>query len=347
MPAPFPQTDPTPLFELFRGIHATELLTAAVAHFRLFEVLGHGPLPDRQLRDELGLAPRPFVVLTTALWAMGLVRKNSTGNFQLTELAEEHLVPNLAFDVSGYVGLAAENPSVLGMVERLRTNRPYGAEPKSDSGTAFIFREGTTSAMEQEASARRLTMSLAGRAKNVAPYFAEAVDASTAATILDVGGGTGIYAYALLAKYPHLKAIVLDRPEVLKTAAECASDWQVADRVSLLPGDMFQTEFPSADLVLLSNVLHDWDIAECEALVAKSALATSAGGRVLIHDVFLNDELDGPLPVALYSASLFSLTEGRAYSAAEYRGWLKSAGLDPQPVVPTLVHCGVLGGLKR
>ncbi|MGH9771926.1 MAG: methyltransferase, partial [Candidatus Acidiferrales bacterium] len=64
----------------------------------------------------------------------------------------------------------------------------------------------------------------------------------------------------------------------------------------------------------------------------------------LIHDVFLNDSHDGPLPVALYSAALFSMTEGRAYSAAEYRDWLLAAALEPQPIVPTLVHCGVLEG---
>ncbi len=66
---------------------------------------------------------------------------------------------------------------------------------------------------------------------------------------------------------------------------------------------------------------------------------------MLVHDVFLNDRLDGPLPIALYSASLFSLTEGRAYSAAEYRGGWKppaSAG----GVVPTLIHCGVLAGIR-
>ena len=61
----------------------------------------------------------------------------------------------------------------------------------------------------------------------------------------------------------------------------------------------------------------------------RCAAALPAGGRLLIHDVFLNDDLDGPLPVALYSAALFALTEGRAYSAAEYRAWLREAGLTP------------------
>ena len=346
MPSRFPLTDPTPLFEHFRGIHATELLTAAVAHFGVFEHLAAGPLSAAELQRRLELADRPFVVLTTALRAMQVLAQNSSGEFCLTDLATEHLTDGADFDVSGYIGLAAQNPSVLGMVERLRTNRPYGAEPKSAAGTAFIFREGTTSAMEQAASARRLTLSLAGRAKNVAPYLAERLSLPDARTLLDVGGGTGIYAYALLRRNPNLRAIILDRPEVLKVAAECAAQWQVADRVEFLSGDMFLTAYPTVDVVLLSNVLHDWDVAECRQLVKRAHDALTPGGQVVIHDVFLNDELDGPLPVALYSASLFSLTEGRAYSAAEYRDWLTAAGLVPQPVVPTLVHCGVLSARR-
>ncbi|MSQ95725.1 MAG: methyltransferase, partial [Gemmataceae bacterium] len=31
-----PTTDPTPIFEHFRGSYGTDLLTAAVAHFNLF-----------------------------------------------------------------------------------------------------------------------------------------------------------------------------------------------------------------------------------------------------------------------------------------------------------------------
>jgi hypothetical protein len=95
-------------------------------------------------------------------------------------------------------------------------------------------------------------------------------------------------------------------------------------------------------VILLSNVLHDWDVPECRTLISRCAAALPPGGRLLVHDVFLNDALDGPLPVALYSAALFSLTEGRAYSAGEYRGWLTEAGLQPGAVVPTLIHCGVL-----
>src|SRR6202035_5176506 len=138
------------------------------------------------------------------------------------------------------------------------------------------------------------------------------------------------------------------RPEVLKVAAEMAETYGVADRLERRPGDMFRDPVPAgADVVLLSNILHDWDVPECRTLVSRGAAALPPGGRLLIHDVFLNDALDGPLPLALYSAALFSVSEGRAYSAAEYRTWLREAGLTPCDLVPTLSHCGVLPALLR
>ncbi len=289
---------------------------------------------------------RPAVVLITALRAMRLLAEDEQGRLLPTAMAAEHLTPGGEFDVSDYLGLAASSPGVLEMVARLRTNQPAGADG-DDSGVAFIYRQGTASAMEQQALARHFTLALAGRAKNVAPVLAQRVDLSDARTLLDVGGGTGIYSVHLLKRFPQLQAIVLDRPEVLKVAEEFAQQYAVADRMELSPGDMFDdAALPGADVVLLSNILHDWDEPECQTLVNRCAASLPPGGRLLIHDVFLNDALDGPLPIALYSAALFTLTEGRAYSAAEYQRWLTAAGLTPENLVETFIHCGLLAGTK-
>jgi predicted O-methyltransferase YrrM len=349
VPAEFlrpPLTDPTGIFEHFRGSYGTELLTAAVAHLRLFEILGRSDdLPVDKLRTVLGLAERPFQVLITALRAMGLVEKRGERLFA-SEVAVEHLVSGKSGDVSDYVGLAAQSPGVLEMVERLRTNRPANAD-KDDGGAAFIYREGIESAMEQEATARHFTLALAGRAKNVAPVLADRMPLAGATRVLDVAGGTGIYSVALLLRNPQLRAVVLDRPEVLKIAREFAERYGVADRMECVVADMFADPLHGGcDVILLSNVLHDWDVPQCRSLVARCGEALAPGGRLWVHDVFLNDDLDGPLPIALYSAALFTLTEGRAYSAAEYRGWMIEAGLTPGRLTPTLIHCGVLEATK-
>jgi predicted O-methyltransferase YrrM len=338
-----PQSDPTPIFEIVRGSYAAELLTAAVAHFNLFGKLSHQAMTAAELGQALGLAERPMIVLLTALRSFGLLTTDAEGRLHLTALACEHLLPGAPLDVGDYVGLVANSPGVVEMVERLRSNRPASHA----AGVAFIYREGVASAMENEAAARHFTLALAGRAKNVAPVLAERLPLMDAKLLVDVGGGTGIYSIALLQKNPGLRAIVLDRPEVLKVAQEMAEAYGVADRLQLQPADMFHDPLPSdADVVLFSNILHDWDVAECRTLIARAAASLKSGGRLLIHDVFLNDALDGPMAIALYSAALFCLTEGRAYSAAEYRGWLIEAGLQPGPLTPTLIHCGVLVARK-
>src|SRR5262245_1704176 len=107
-----PQLDPAPVFETFRGNYATELLTAAVAHFGVFENLAAGPVTVAELRLKLGLGERQFVVLLTGLKALKLLEENS-GRVQMTPLAREHLSPGQPLDVSDYIRLAADSPGVL------------------------------------------------------------------------------------------------------------------------------------------------------------------------------------------------------------------------------------------
>jgi predicted O-methyltransferase YrrM len=340
-----PSTDPTPIFEHFRGNYASELLVAASAHFNLFGRLAAGPIGTEELRRQLGLAERPFIVLTTALRAMALLDVDAQRRMTLTPLAAQHLVALGEFDVSDYLGLAANSAGVREMVERLRSNTPAG-QSQDETGVGFIYREGLPSAMEHAESARHFTLALAGRARNVAPVLAACAPLADARKLVDVGGGTGIYSIACLLRYPTLRAVVWDRAEVLKIAAEFAARYGVADRLELCEGDMFVDPVPEGDVQLMSNILHDWDVPQCQELLARAAAALARGGRLMIHDVYLNDALDGPLPIALYSAALYSATQGRAYSAGEYRGWMAEVGLRPQPLVPTLIHCGLLVGMK-
>src|SRR5262249_18198416 len=158
----------------------------------VFARLAAGPKSFDTLAAEAGLARRPAVVLFTALKAMGLMANTPDGKLELTPLAREHLVPGAAFDVGSYIGLAADAPGVREMVARLRSNRPANHQA-DQQGTAFIYREGVDSAMEREASARQLTLALAGRARNVAPVLASRVSLAGSHCLLDVGGGTGIY----------------------------------------------------------------------------------------------------------------------------------------------------------
>ena len=336
-----PKFDPAPIFELFRANYATELLTASVVHFNLFEEIALNEVDSEALRVKLGLEKRAWIVLTTGLKASGLLIENN-GNLALTDIAKSTLLKDARHSIASYIGLSSQSSSVLEMVNRLRVSTPIHAD-KPDVGAAFIFREGLDSAMDKTESAINLTLSLSGRAMNVAPVLAEKLSLSGRKVILDVGAGSGLYSIALLEKNHGLNAILWDGREVLKVADQFVNQAGLASRVKSFPGDMFADPVPTGvDVVLLSNILHDWDEPDCIRLIYKLVKALPKDGLLLVHDVFLNDELDGPLEIALYSAALFSLTEGRAYSKKEYQSWLNEAGMNLVKIIPTLAHCGVM-----
>src|SRR4051812_13777395 len=162
-----PALDPAPIFETFRGNYAMELLTAAVAHFGVFERLASEPLSAADLQQATGLGERQFIVLTTGLKALGLLEEKS-GRLQPTAIAREHLAPGQSLDVSDYIRMAAESPGVMALVEHMRKGTLAGAA-QDDDRKVFIYREGLESAMEEDRLARRFTLMLAGRAKNIAP----------------------------------------------------------------------------------------------------------------------------------------------------------------------------------
>lgn len=337
-----PAVDPTPVFDLVRGNFQTELLACA-QELGVFARLGKSVATEEELRMELGLGHRPFTVLFCALRAMNLVHGQPGGELRLTDLGR-FLIPGYTYDITGYVGLTGQLPGVKQLLERLKQDAPQ--ENRAGEGKAFIFREGMASAMEEAESAKRLTLALSGRAAICAPALASVLPLEGVRSLLDLGGGSGIYAVALARANPGLRVQLLDRPSVLETARELLQGEPGAERVEMVPGDLFHA-YPKVDSVLLSNVLHDWDFSTNHEILSRCHEALPEGGRVFIHDVFLNDNLDGPLPEALYSAALFSLTEGRAYSRAEYRGMLRAAGFVPTSTTPpTAVHCGVLAAVK-
>ena len=68
-------------------------------------------------------------------------------------------------------------------------------------------------------------------------------------------------------------------------------------------GNFFTDPWPvDCDVHLLSNVLHDWGLAEVRDLLARSHEALPADGLIVIHEAFINADKTGPKAVAEYSA---------------------------------------------
>jgi hypothetical protein len=107
--------------------------------------------------------------------------------------------------------------------------------------------------------------------------------------VVDVGGSRGHVSAHLAERFPHLKFIVQDMPEVVKGAEEAIPS-DVADRVSFVSHDMFTKQpVPDANVYLLRFVLHDWPDKYCIKVLKQLVPALKRGAKVVIQDHLLPD----------------------------------------------------------
>jgi hypothetical protein len=315
-----PATDPLPLYRYRDGVAAIDLLAAAIAHLDLFSWLDEHPATLGAICAHHGLHPRPADVMMTLLTALGLVTQ-SGGVFHLTLRAREHLSSASPWNLAPYYASMKDRATTLDMLKVLRTGQPAnwgGYDPQA-----------WAQAMERDDFAQSFTAAMDCRGVLLGPALARQLDLSAHTAVLDIAGGSGIYACALHARHPHLRTAVLEKPPVDRVARAAIARRGFAEKVEVLAADMFADAWPSGfDVHLLSNVLHDWDEPVVRDLLAKSAAALPTGGLLVVHDAFINAEKTGPLHVAEYSALLMNITEGKCYSLGEMRAYLRDAGFE-------------------
>lgn len=329
-----PKTDPTRILRYRDGLYAVDLLGAAITGLDFFTQLGKQPGDLKAICRRFEIHERPADVMLTLFAALELVRQHD-GIFELTDTAREFLASDSHWFLGPYYTAMQERPVCKDMLIVLRTGKPA-------KWASYKDEKEWTRAMEEERFARTFTAAMDCRGRYLGQALAKVVDLNGVRSLLDIAGGSGIYAHSLVATNPKLQATVLEKPPVDKIAREHA-----ADRVRVHVADMFADPFPAGhDAHLFSNVLHDWDVPVVELLLEKSFAALPSGGMIIIHDAHLNAAKSGPLPVAEYSVLLMALSEGRCYSVAETESWLHEAGFRGPHFQPTAVDRSVITARK-
>ena len=333
-----PRTDPTLLYRYRDALYAADLFIVGL-HLNFFSWLDTHPSTLDGVCAAHGFAERPADVMLTLFSAMGLVQQRG-GVFTLTGTGREHLTTGAPWYLGPYYPSLEDRPIARDLLDVLRTGRPA-------NWAAQHAGKDWHRAMESEEFATSFTAAMDCRGLYLAQSIAASVDLRPHRHLLDVGGGSGIYACVLTAHNPQLRATVLDKPPVDQIAAAAIARRGLADRVSVAGRDMLVDPLPSgADVHLFSNVLHDWDAPVVGQLLKKSFDALPAGGMVIVHEAFLNAEKTGPLHVAEYSVLLMHASEGRCYSVAEMERHLAAAGFSGSAYATGAAARGIMTARK-
>jgi len=288
------------------GYRASQVLFTAV-RLGVFAALGSRGMTARGLARRLRTDPRATRILADALAGLGLLRKRA-GWYCNSALAREFLVPTAPCSQQALLlHGAALYQRWAKLTEVVRSGRPV---------------PGRT-------DPRTFAHAMASSAALWATETAAALDLAGVRTMLDVGGGPGLYAVACARRQPRLRVVVLDSAPTLQVARRYIAQAGLADRIELRAGDALCDPLGGPyDLVLLSNVIHSYSAAENRRLLARLTRVLAPGGRVAIKDFFLGPDRTRPLAASLFAVNMLVNTErGDCYTVAEVRQWLRAAGL--------------------
>jgi len=140
---------------------------------------------------------------------------------------------------------------------------------------------------------------------------------------LDLGGGHGRYGAELLGK--GWTVTLFDRAGIVDIARE-----RYEDQLSYLRGDFLEGDLGGPyQAILLSNIVHGLSDAELDSLLPRLRAAMSAGGLLVLKDMFFDDTGVGPRIPAIFGVTMLMHTEGgRSYGVAELRPRLAAAGFE-------------------
>lgn len=325
---------PTVVIDTLRQAFLARAVFTAV-ELGIPEALATGPRSSDELGAALSLAPVPLHQVLRTLASLGLFASVPDGvgtgrRFVLTDdgrtLLPDH--PSGARDLVR----ALQGPSFAACVavlpERVRTGRT-GPEIALD---APFFEHLATHPDEAAAFDRMMTALHAGDFDAVLPALVPLL--CDAHLLVDVGGGAGELAGALLRALPELQATIFDLDQVVAGTAARIAAAGLGTRCDVVAGDFFACIPTGADAYLLSYVLHDWTDDDAVRILSRVAAAMPPSARLFIVEMVLPDD-DSPHPGRALDMVMATMTSGLERSAAEYRDIVARAGLHVEQVLPT------------
>ena len=247
----------------------------------LFEQLAEGPATPEELR----LAPRVAPTLLAFLSSQGLVQRDEQGRFHTTPVSDAFLVQSSPRFVGGRSLLFHGRHEQIGRLgEVLATGNPLPEAGVADSFDIFSGDDSLWFAQGMLANA-------ASGAQDLLRQF----DFSQFQRLLDVGGSSGGYTLALLEAHPLLDATIFDLEPVRPLAEGRIAERGLGDRCRFVEGSFFDDPLPKGhDVLLLANILHDWDASQCQRILVACHEAIEPGGTVVVVEPMLYEDLSGP-----------------------------------------------------
>jgi len=344
-----PSTDDRRIWDLWlSGTYQGAIVAADDAG--VFMALAEDPATIEELAARLDFDVRATGILMRLLGSLGLLMTRDE-RFQLTDQARQYLVKSSPFYWGHMMRVAVNEWHRDTALAKLKakgsasTAGPQGTPAPTGSGRPA---DGWAAGEIAIGQANEIAASMHAHSLPAAIGAARKYDFTGVERILDVGGGSGCFMIAFAQAHPKIKATILELPSMCEAAATYIEAGAVGNCVDTTAINMFRDPWPKGyDAIFFSNIWHDWNFRTCAWLAERAYEALPPGGRIMLHEMLLDDDGAGPATTAAFSMLMLLATQGQQFTFGEIKKLLEQAGFRGIETQQTAGYYSMTTGYKR
>lgn len=176
---------------------------------------------------------------------------------------------------------------------------------------------------------------MTGFSRQIAPALLETYDFSKVGTLMDIAGGHGAILCEVLNKYPEMKGILFDLPNVIPEANRRIGSLKLDDRCQTIAGDFFQGVPSGADVYYMQHILHDWADEPALKILGHvhRALEGRKDGRLMVVESTVRED-SAPTPAKWLDLEMLLMPGGRERTEKEWRELFRRANFEISRIIP-------------
>jgi hypothetical protein len=321
------------IMKIGAGFWPSKILLTAV-NFELFTKLAIKPMSAKEIKTDLALqcSDRHVYDFLDTLTGFGFLTRKGV-------LDSATYSNGLDADVF----LDKNKPSYIGGILEMMNQRLYGFWDKLDegllTGEAQNEVKNGNNFFEQiyndAAQLKLFVHGMTGIQMGGFIGFAQKFDFSKYKTLTDAGGSAAMLSIMVAKNQPHMQCTSFDLRPVEPIAQETIEKFQLSARVKTASGDFFAGALPNADIVVMGNILHDWDEEKKLALMIKAYQALPEGGAfVAIENIIDNERKENVFGMMMSLNMLIETGSGFDYTFADFNRWAKIVGFKSTELLP-------------
>lgn len=330
---------PDSIMQLGMGFWGSKALLSAVER-GLFTELAKEALDAKTLAERLGLHSRSARDFLDALVALQMLERKGDryANTPETDLFLDQAKPSY---LGGLLEMANARlyPFWGSLTEALRTGQPQNEVKQGEGFFVKLYSEPDR--------LRQFQASMTGLSLGAARAIAEKFPWHKFQTFIDIGAAQGGLPVQIALAHNHLSGGGFDLPTVGPIFEEYVESFGLSQRLRFYPGNFFTDPLPTADVLVMGHILHDWNLEEKRLLIAKAFDALPTNGALIVYEALIDDDRRQNAFGLLMSLNMLIETPGGFdYTGAGCSTWMREAGFRETRVEHLIGPDSMVVGIK-